>query len=305
MKNQNQINYEKITEQRIEFHKVKEIWAGYAYTEGAKKKIEDMVPSLSETEVRTAQRETSEARLLLEKGGNPPLTAMEGMVEIAKLAGKGVCLTVEQLEKGADHLTAVRRLKEYLSYCKMFGTGLPYYEENLEAMTEVCEEIHEKLRGGKVDDYASKLLKNLRAEIQKLEEKMVRKAEAVLKKNKAYFSEQFCTTRNGRICVPVKKEYRGKVSGSVVDKSSTGNTLFIEPAEAGACFEELSQLRMDEENEVRRILYELSSYFADTKETMEENVRVIEKLDFIFSKGKLSLHYDGTEPEIHLERTNI
>lgn len=299
--NQN-IDYEKLTARCIEFHKIKEIWTEYALTEGAKKKIKDMVPSLSESGVKTAQRETSEARLLLEKAGNPPLTAMEGMCEIAQLAGKGVCLTVEQLEKGADHLTAVRRLKEYLNRCKMFETGLPYYEENLEAMPEVCEEIHEKLRGGKVDDYASKLLKNLRAEIQKLEEKMMKKAEGVLKKNQAYFSEQFCTTRNGRICVPVKKEYRQKVVGSVVDKSSTGNTLFIEPAEAGACFEELSQLRMDEENEVRRILYELSSYFADAEEIMEENVKTIEKLDFIFSKGKLSLHYDGTEPEIHLER---
>jgi len=46
-------------------------------------------------------------------------------------------------------------------------------------------------------------------------------------------SNSFSTIRNGRICIPVKKEYKFKIGGTVIDKSSTGNTLFIEPKEVG------------------------------------------------------------------------
>ena len=115
-------------------------------------------------------------------------------------------------------------------------------------------------------------------------------------------AEDFCTMRAGRVCIPVKKDCRMKVSGVVVDKSSSGNTVFVEPEAVAKYSEKLSELKIDEENEERRILYCLTALVAEKAELMEENEKTIEKLDFFFAKGKLSLLYDGTEPKINTER---
>ena len=88
----------------------------------------------------------------------------------------------------------------------------------------------------------------------------------------------------------------------MIDKSSTGNTFFIEPAGVANIYEEIELLRIAEENEVYRILYTLTAMVAEAEYPMEENIRMIEKLDYIFSKGKLSLDMHASEPEITLDR---
>lgn len=123
-----------------------------------------------------------------------------------------------------------------------------------------------------------------------------------MRSNKDCMADSFCTHRNGRICVPVKKEYKWKIPGSTIDKSSTGNTFFVEPLSVAKLYEELQLLKIDEENEVHRILYTLTAMVADGAEAMAENIRVMEKLDFIFSKGKLSLDMGAVALEINLER---
>ena len=76
-------------------------------------------------------------------------------------------------------------------------------------------------------------------------------------------ADTFYTLRNGRVCVPVKKEYRFRIPGSVIDRSATGNTVFVEPAALTKYYEELQLLRVEEENEVYRILYTLSALVSD------------------------------------------
>lgn len=134
---------------------------------------------------------------------------------------------------------------------------------------------------------------------------MKQKAEQLMRANKECMADSYCTTRNGRICVPVKKEYKFKISGSVIDKSATGNTFFIEPISVAKFYEELQMLRISEENEVYRILYTLTAMVAEAIPQMNENIRVMEKLDFIFSKGKLSMDMDAVEPDINTDRRII
>ena len=153
-----------------------------------------------------------------------------------------------------------------------------------------------------MDDYASSLLKSLREEIDRKEGKIREKADDIIRKNKECMSDSFSTIRNGHVCIPVKKEYKFKVSGTVIDKSATGSTLFIEPAASAKHYQELQELRIDEENEVRRILYQLTVLVGEYRETMLQNMKTMEKMDFCFSKGKLSLEYQGVEPAITWER---
>ena len=286
----------------LEFDKMKEKWIELALTEWAKEKIKDTVPSMSENELIARQRETSEARELLEKSGNPPLVSLNVIRECIQTAAKGDCLSISQLEDMEKSLVAVMRLKKYLSRCKQWEISLAYYDEKLDCLDNLKDTISMQIRNGRIDDNASKDLKSLRDDIERHEKGMREKVDAVIRANKESLSDNFSTLRNGHICIPVKKEYKYKIKGNVIDKSSTGGTLFIEPSSVWKYYETLQLLRIHEENEEYRILYSLSAMVADYEEILEQNISMIEKLDFIFSKGKLSLEYDGVEPKINTQR---
>lgn len=289
-------------EKQIEFNQIKELWMGLAVTEWAKEKIKETSICLSENRLRKQLRDTTDGKNLIEKLGTPPLQSVNEIKEIIGMAEKGDCLTPDQLERTERALAAMKRLKEYLGRGKAYGNSLAYYEENLNIIEDLGEEIGRQIRNGMVDDHASGELGQIRGQIIRCEEHMKQRAEQVMRSNKAYMADHYCTFRNGRICVPVKKEYKLKVPGSVMDKSSTGNTLFIEPAGAAKYYEELQQLRIDEENEVYRILYTLTAMVAEVADAMKENIVWMEKLDFIFSKAKISIDLDAVEPSVNTDR---
>lgn len=289
-------------DKQIEFDKIKEQWKNLAVTDRARESIEETACYLSEGELRKQLRDTTNSKMLLEKLGTPPLQNVAEAKEILAVAEKGDCLTPYQLERVEKVLVAVQRLKDYLNRGKIYDNPLAYYEENLDAVETLREEIRRQIRSGAVDDYASKELRQIRSDLMRCEEQMKQKAEQVMRANRECMADSYCTTRNGRICVPVKKEYKFKISGSVVDKSATGNTFFIEPVSVAKYYEELQLLRINEENEVYRILYTLTAMVAEAVPVMNENIRMMEKLDFIFSKGKLSIDMDAVEPAINTER---
>lgn len=289
-------------ERQIEFDKVKEMWANLAITDLAKEKIREVSLCFSENELRKQLKDTTDARFLIEKLGTPPLQNISEIKDILLIAEKGDCLTPYQLERVEKVLVAIKRLKDYLERGKIYHNSLAYYDENLNPALELREEISNKIRNGAVDDYASKELGQIRNQITKCEEQMKQKAEQIMHSYKECMADNYCTFRNGRICLPVKKEYKLKISGSVIDKSSTGSTFFIEPSSVAKYYEELQLLKISEENEVYSILYTLSAMVLSAAPLLTENLRMIEKLDFIFSKGKLSIDMDATEPMINTER---
>lgn len=289
-------------EKQIEFDQVKDKWINLAVTEWAKEQIRGVSFYLDEGELRKQLRDTTNSRSLMEKLGTPPLQNLTESKDIMIIAEKGDCLTPYQLERVQTLLAAIRRLKDYLVRGKMYENPLAYYEENLDTLEELRSEISIQIRGGMVDDHASKDLSQIRSRMAKCEQEMKQKAEQVMRSHKDSMADHYCTMRNGRLCVPVKKECKLKINGSVIDKSATGNTLFMEPASVSKCYEELQTLAIREENEIYRILYTLSAMVAASSAAMNENILMVEKLDFIFSKGKLSIDLDATEPSINTER---
>lgn len=292
-----------IIDKALEFNQIKEIWKGLALTEAAGSQIDETSFLLSELELRKALKDTSDAKEMIEQLGMPPLQNVTEVKEIVEIAGKGDCLTPYQLEKVGMALNAVRRLKDYLERGKMYENPLAFYEENLECADELREEIARQIRNERVDDYASKELAGLRMQIEKKTEEMKQRAEQIMRANKDAMADSFTTYRNGRICLPVKKDCKHRIPGSVIDKSSTGNTFFVEPVGVANIYEEIALLRIGEENEVYRILYTLTAMVAEAGAYMDENIRMMEKLDFIFSKGKLSIDLKANEPVITTERT--
>ena len=115
-------------EQQIEFDKIKEIWMNLAVTAHAKERIKETSFYLSELELRKQLRDTTDARLLMEKMGNPPLQSVDEIKDILTAAEKGDCLTPYQLERVEAVLAAIRRLKDYLERGKLYDNPLSFYK---------------------------------------------------------------------------------------------------------------------------------------------------------------------------------
>lgn len=274
----------------------------YAATVQAKEQCKNLLPYLAETELRKHLRETTQARELLDYAGTPPLPLMERVEEYLEKAVVGELLLPEQIAQVGGFLVAVRRLKSYLGKGTERRIGIAFYGENLVLLEELCGEIERCIRTDAIDDYASTTLRDVRRQLQILGEKIREKAERAIKANQAYINDNFVVKRNGRLCIPVKAEYKSKVTGTVIDKSSTGSTVFIEPCAVAELQEEYELFQIEEDVEERRILYSLMEQIAQAEHDLRENIRVVVKLDFVFAKGKLSQEMEALEPKINLER---
>lgn len=287
----------------LEFDKITEQLAELANTPEAKEQCRTLRPLLSARELRARLRETTEARVILDQIGTPPPLAMTEVEALLETGSREAMLTAGQLEYLAGTLAGVRRYRDFLNRCKTGELTLPYYEQELDSLDEIRAEIETQIRNGKVDDHATRLLFDLRRECEALEEKMRSKAESCLRTFRDCFTDTYFTMRNGRICLPVKKECKNRIAGSVVGQSATGATLFIVPAAVARLEEELDFYRLEEENEERRILYTLTVMLCEQKEIFLQNQRIISKLDAIFARGKLSVQMQGVEAKITEERT--
>ena len=102
--------------------------------------------------------------------------------------------------------------------------------------------------------------------------------------------------RNGRYCLPVRAEYKSQFQGMVHDQSSTGSTLFIEPMAIVRLNNELKELAIKEQEEIEKILADLSNMASEHTENLEYNISTLSELDFIFARASLSKHMKGSEP---------
>lgn len=289
----------------LEYDLILNMLKSIARTDTAKSMIDDLNPYTSELELRKQLRDTTEAKDLLVNIGTPPIPNMENIDEYVQRAVSGDLLTPDNIEQIGVFLGAVARVKDYLERGKDYNINLSYYSDNLTCHEDIRENISRTIRGGQVDDYATASLRDIRRKLISLEESIKTKADGILRVNKAYVSDSFVVMRNGCMCIPLKKQYKSKIEGTVIDKSSTGSTLFVEPKSVGLIKQQFDNEKIYEDEEVRRILYTLQEEIANNKDTILENIRVIGWLDFVLSKGKLSIDMNAVEPSINLERRLI
>lgn len=286
----------------LEFDKIKEKLKEFTVTKKAKERLNELMPIMIEKELRDRMKETSEARTLLDVQGTPPLSKVNNIREYIESALRGESLSIDELENIKIFATGCNRIIRYLNKSEDLNLKISEYSKGMMNLEFIKDEIERCIRNGRVDDYASKELKEVRKKIEQLSNNMRIRLENMLKNKKEYFSESFVSNRNGHFTLPVKKEYKHQISGSVIDVSSSGATYFIEPSSVAKMKEELNELNLIENNEERRILYMLSSSVSDFSNDILLNLEYIEDLDYIFAKAKLSAHMDGKEPSINTNR---
>jgi dsDNA-specific endonuclease/ATPase MutS2 len=273
----------------LEFNKILAKLSEYAISERAKQKLLELKPYLSERDVKAKIKDTTEGRKILDHIGTPPLAVMKDIEMLLELAEKGAMLIPEQLTQIGLFINACKRMKGFLKRAESLGVDIAGYGGSINELNELNAELDQTIRNNVIDDNASKELKDIRRRIEQLRTEMKTKLDAQLRSKKEWFTEGFVATRNGHFVLPVKKEYKHMVSGSVLDISSSGSTYFIEPTIVAKLKEELSIQEIAESNEERRILYTLSASVGENAFQIRLNMEAMESLDLIFAKAKLSV----------------
>ncbi len=289
------------TNQILEYTVIKEKLKELAVSSEAKELIEAMEPMVDVNQCREKIEETSGAKQLLESFGTPPLPIMSNIRKVLDICDSDAALTAEQLESVATFLYAVRRMQSYLKRAELSNVGVAYYGRSFLEVEELREQINEAIVNEKVADHASNELKNIRRQMENLSVRIKMKLEQILKQKKDCFADNYVSIRNGHYVLPVRRNDKLKVPGTVIDVSSSGNTLFIEPAAVNKFEDELTLLQISEENEVQRILYMLTGMVAEYKEQILRNMETMTALDVIFAKAKLSMDQKANEPTVDYE----
>jgi len=272
----------------LEFDIILDMLSDYAVSENTKQKLLNLRPYLSLQEVNAKLKETTEARKMLDGMGLPPLAAMKEIGKIMKLTETGAMLLPDQLTNVTQFISSCKRMKSYLKKAESLGVDIAYYGGSIQELSSLFEEINLAIRNNAVDDNASKELKDIRRKTQNVKLEAKTKLDGLLRSKKEWFSDGYVSTRNGHFVLPVKKEFKNQVSGSVLDISSTGSTYFIEPNSVLKLEAELSLLQIAEDNEERKILYTLTALVEANALSIQLNMEAMETLDFIFAKAKLS-----------------
>ncbi len=287
----------------LEYQKIVEMLVGEAVSEMAKKHLGELMPSSDIHQIQTLLSETSEATLIIVKKGGIPLSQICQTKHSILRSEKGGALSPVQLLEILHNLRLTKNIKNFFKDNKDENTGMIYdlassliTHRNLEDEIDRCILSEEE-----ISDHASTDLKNIRRKINKQNEGLRSKLSSIIasSSNRIMLQDTIVTVRQGRYVIPVKQEYRNRFQGIVHDQSSTGATLFIEPASIVNMNNELKELYMKEEAEIERILAKLSALVSEKASELISNLEILIKLDCIFAKGKLSVKMKGIEPTLN------
>jgi DNA mismatch repair protein MutS2 len=172
------------------------------------------------------------------------------------------------------------------------------------SLLAVIDRINKKLLpGGEIDDSASPELAKVRREINAQKGRLTRSLESAMRKAGTAIQDEIVTVRNDRFVIPVKTDFRGKVSGVAHGFSSSGSTVFVEPLEAIEANNELQNLKGQEEREVARILFALTEELREQLPAVQLAVEAVTELDFIKTKVEFARKFNAVVPRVTDDET--
>lgn len=290
----------------LEFDKIKDQLIEHASSSLGRNKVEELVPSTDYNEVVSWQEETDEAAKVYRMRGSIPLDGIYDIRAHVKRSSIGGMLSPAELNQIASTVHASRQMKRFIE---------EFYEEepipilftltdSIMVLVEVEEEIKMAIdEQGAVMDSASDALRTLRNQLRRNESKVREKLESMIRSSSAQkmLSDSIITIRNDRYVIPVKQEYRGNYGGIVHDQSASGQTLFIEPQSVVTLNNELQAIRVKEQQEIDRILTQLTALVAQYEEELLHIVTVLAEIDFMFTKAKYAHRLKASKPKINNE----
>lgn len=290
-----------MTLEKLNYNELKEIVKGYCVSGLGKALIDKLEPSSNLKIVNRRLDETSEGRRLIDASYHIPLVGIFNVLPYIDKIEKGSSLDPEDLAIMSDFLRGCRKVKSFIKDKEGYAPTLSSYGESITDLSFIEEEINRCIRGSIVDSNASRELKKIRRGIDECENKIKEKLDRFLKnsENKQYIQEFFISKRNGRYTIPIKASYKNYVQGTIIESSSKGTTVFIEPSTVSKYTSELSILKAEESVEEYKILGMLTELINEKIREVKINIEVIAEYDMIWAKAKYSNDIDGIKPELN------
>ncbi|ACQ52358.1 endonuclease MutS2 [Clostridium botulinum] len=291
----------KETLEKLHYYELKEMIKEYCVSGLGKRLIEKLEPSSNIKIVNQRLDETSEGRRLLDASYNIPLEGIFNVLPLIEKIEKGASLDPTDLTMMSNFLRGCRKVKLFIKDKEGYAPTLSAYGENICDLSYIEEEINRSIRGSVVDSNASKELKKIRRNIDICESKIKEKLDKFLKNsaNKEYIQEFFISQRDGKHTIAIKAAHKNKVEGTIVETSSKGTTVFMEPNVISKYTSELTVLKAEESVEEYKILATLTEMTFERIKDLKMNVDVISEYDMIWAKAKYSKVINGIKPKLN------
>lgn len=292
----------------LELPKVLKMLSEECTGEKAKKAAMQLEPS---TDLFTVKREISKTSAALDMSsryGTPVFYGLDGAEQALKRCGNNAVLSLAELISIRKLLTQINSLADWYNKCEnkrpeleyLFDSLFPnkYLEQKLD--TSIIDE-------NELADEASHELASIRRKITACGQKIRDTLEKMVKSSSVnkYLQETIVTVRDGRYVLPVKSEHKSQIQGFVHDTSSSGSTLFIEPAAVVEANNDIKILEGREQDEINRIIKALSFDCAEVKEQLVSGYDAVCELDLYFAKADLAAKMTACEPEISDDRVIV
>jgi DNA mismatch repair protein MutS2 len=290
--------------QLLEFEALREILRSYTSSPLGQARVAELVPSTDLPYIRGQQQLTAELREFLHAGNRFEFAGLlDPTVLINKSRIEGAALETLEIR---DVIALVDRAAEWHEIVAHPPASMPEWIAVAELsaaiidFTEFLRFFRKKiLPDGTLDDRASPALAQVRREIEKQKRSIQESLRAYLRRlaEGGAVQEELVTIRGERFVIPVKVEQKKRVNGVVHSVSSSGQTVFIEPLETIEQNNELVRLLEEEQEEVHRILLEMTKRVAAEGDAIVAAAVVLAELELQYAKARFSEDYNCVTPE--------
>jgi DNA mismatch repair protein MutS2 len=288
----------------LEFPKVRDLLSGYAACSLGKELALALEPSLDLEIIRQELALVTEMVEALGQGQSPPFGGLHDVRLLVRRAGIGAMLSAEELLQVADTLSCTGNMYRYRMRLPEQFQGLMALLAPVEDLGLVAKGITGCIDGrGHVLDMASPGLARVRQQLADVDERVQHQIKRLLRDTELRKILRYpnATVSGDHYVLPVAVNHRHKVPGVVHRTSSTGETLFIEPAGVANLSAERAMLKGEEEREVARILRRLSADVGKTSRPLGKALDVLARLDCVTAKARFSRDYAMSAPDLNAE----
>lgn len=289
----------------LEYQKIISLLVDKASSVPGKELCSKLMPMTDLKKIEEAQQQTADAFTRLVKGGRIGFSGNKDISYSIRSLEIGSSLSATELLKISASLACATKAKAFArsERDEEINDSLQVYFNNLEPLTPLQNEINRCIISEEeIADDASSKLKHIRRSIAQTNDKIHSQLTNMVNTSyRTYLQDAVITMRNDRYCIPVKAEHKGNVPGMVHDQSATGSTLFIEPTAIVNLNNQLKQLAIEEQEEITVILATLSAEAGEHAEEIENNFRLLTKLDFIFARASLAIDMNASRPLFNTE----
>ncbi len=285
----------------LELDKILEMVAEECSSQDGAQLARALEPVHTAAEAQWLLGETDAAFVAMAKYGAPSFYGMKNVTNPLRRAQAGGGLGLRELLDIGATLRTIRGLTQWWGKSGNVTTALtPRFEvlapnKYLEEKIFTCIVNEEE-----VADNASPALASIRRKIRAASQRVRDQLDKLIhsQAHQKHLQESIVTQRGGRYVVPVKAEFRGEVPGLVHDTSASGATVFVEPMSVVELNNEIRVLRSDEQEEIARILLELSGEAGSFADSIIESYHYAVELDLIFAKAQVAYKMKAVVPQV-------